>query len=94
MYMLFRYLSSLSHASAETVELYTAPNPQSQLQVSYRRHAADPIAANLLGSASSSLLHALTAWDTTQAGRPHQESLQRAARELGVSSEWRLRTGS
>lgn len=94
MYMLYRYLSSLSHASAETVELYTAPNTQSQLQVSYRRHAAHPMAANLLASASSSLLHALTAWDTTQAGRPHQESLQRAARELGVSSEWRLRTGS
>ncbi len=94
MYMIYRYLSGLSHASAETVDLYTAPAPESPLQVRYRRQAAHSMAANLLSSAASSLLHALIAWDMTQVGRPHRASLDTVASELGVSNEWRPKASS
>ncbi|MFJ7289770.1 DUF5677 domain-containing protein [Curtobacterium sp. NPDC098951] len=94
MYMVYRYLSGLSHASSETVDLYTAPDPGSPLQVRYRRQASHSMAANLLVSAASSLLHALIAWDMTQVGRPHQAELDAIASELGVTNEWRAKASS
>ncbi|TCL87845.1 hypothetical protein EDF31_102554 [Curtobacterium sp. PhB142] len=92
MYLVYRYLSGLTHAGAETVDLYTAGNPNAGLPVSYRRHAAHGMAALLLAHTSMSLLQSLIAWDTTQVGRPHQAELDSIADQLRVGNEWRLRT--
>ncbi|WP_413601898.1 DUF5677 domain-containing protein [Curtobacterium sp. Curtsp57] len=91
MYMLYRYLSALTHAGAETVELYTSESRRSELGVSYRRFAKHSMAANLIQAAATSLTQALTAWDVTQVGRPHESALRAIATELGVDNEWRLR---
>lgn len=90
-YQLYRFLSGLSHAGAETVNLYTAENPNSGMPVSYRRHASHSMASTLLVAASSSLLHALIAWDMTQVGRPHKDTFDEIAAQLGVRNEWRAK---
>jgi hypothetical protein len=92
MYSVYRYLSALTHASAETANLYTAPNPDSPFQTSYRTYAAHPMAALLLLSAATSLVNALTAWDDTRGGHPNREALNAIAAELGVSNAWSAKT--
>ncbi|OII01445.1 hypothetical protein BIU95_07100 [Curtobacterium sp. MCBA15_007] len=94
MYLVYRYLSGLTHSGAETVDLYTAQNPNPGLPVSWRRYAAHKMAALLLASASSSLLQALIAWDTTQVERPNKSALDEIAVQLGVSSEWHAKATS
>lgn len=93
MYLVYRYLSGLTHAGADIVDLYTAGNPNPGLPVTYRRFAAHSMAALLLGHGVASLLQALIAWDTTQPGRPNRTELDKIASELGVMDEWRAKPG-
>jgi hypothetical protein len=88
MYSVYRYLSALTHAGAETANLYTVPNPDSPYQTSYRTYAAHPMAGLLLLSAASSLLHALTAWDDARKGHPNRDALNAIAAELGIDNAW------
>jgi len=89
MYLVYRYLSGLTHAGADIIDLYTAGNPAPGLPVTYRRFAAHSMAALLLGHGAISLLQALIAWDTTLPARPHQTELDNISGQLGVMSEWR-----
>ncbi|WP_146245760.1 DUF5677 domain-containing protein [Curtobacterium sp. MCLR17_055] len=88
MYLVYRYLSGLTHAGADIVDLYTAANPNQGLPVTYRRFAAHSMAALLLGHAAISLLQALIAWDTTMPGVPHKTTLDEIAAQLGVMDTW------
>lgn len=83
MYVLFRMASGVSHAGAKIVDLYAAPDPNSESGFGWFENAHHPQADMWLRVASALLVRALTAWDFVLAGHPLQARLTPLAKRYG-----------
>lgn len=92
LYILYRLLSSYSHASLSVTDLYYK-NPDSETQVlPYRLAQARPAipAETLLNAAAIALVWGARAYTYTSKDKTHRSIIRRLANALGVTSELQL----
>ena len=92
LYLQYRIMSSLTHAGAGVIDLYSAPDDRAPTRAVFRAYGAHPTAAAWMSSTATYLLHALGAWDACQLDHPQAARLRALADRMGLRSEYAVAT--